>query len=274
MGRHLLLCLALQLSFVSSALGSEWPPLSGSRAFDLTSIRGEAPEKWRPLGSLGEWYRLDQLKRLRPSAQRDGVLSIPVSGTVQEQLGALIEYAESKGSGYDAIHRSAKRLPEQPPTRMTLSDIFEWIRATPGQPHAIGRYQIIPSTLAELTGRLEMPLGMRFSPDVQDMSSPQSFFALLGSLRGSPARLEMKPSWTIWHASGRGFPWKAGFRHMTESQAIARRLRAKSFGRLYRRCRDDWMHFGFAHWHGHARVCKLVRGLSNPKGAEAGHHGD
>ena len=175
MRRHLLLCLALQLSFVSSALGSEWPPLSGSRAFELTSIRGEAPEKWRPLGSLGEWYRLDQLKRLRPSGQRDGVVTIPVTGTVQERLGALIEHAESKGSGYDAIHLSAKRLPEQPPTLMTLSDIFEWIRATPGQPHAIGRYQIIPSTLAELTGRLEMPLGTRFSPDVQDEFAAELF---------------------------------------------------------------------------------------------------
>ena len=168
MRRHLLFFVALQLSFVSFGLGSEWKPLSGSRTFELTSIRGEASEDWRPLGNLDEWYRLDQLERSRPSGQRLGVLSIDVSGTVEERLGALIEYAESNGSGYDAIHLSAKRLPEQLPTLMTLSDIFEWIRATPGQPHAIGRYQIIPSTLAELTGRLKVPLGTRFSPDVQD----------------------------------------------------------------------------------------------------------
>ena len=159
--------MAMQLSFVNFGLASEWKPLSGSRTFELASIQAKPPEDWRALGSLDEWYRLDKLERSRPSGQRIGVLSIGVSGTVEERLGALIEYAESNGSGYDAIHLSAKRLPEQPPTRMTLSDIFEWIRATPGQPHAIGRYQIIPSTLAELTRRLEIPLGTRFSPDVQ-----------------------------------------------------------------------------------------------------------
>ena len=163
MRRHLLFFVALQLSFVSFGLGSEWKPLSGSRTFELTSIRGEASEDWRPLGNLDEWYRLDQLERSRPSGQRLGVLSIDGSGTVEERLGALIEYAESNGSGYDAIHLSAKRLPKQPPTRMTMADIFDWIRSTPGQPHAIGRYQIIPSTLAELTGRLKVPLGTRFS---------------------------------------------------------------------------------------------------------------
>ena len=168
MRQQVWLCLALQLSFVSFALGAEWQPLSGSRAFELILMSDEAPEEWHPLGSLDEWHRLDKLERSRPSGQYIGVLSIPVSGTVEERLGALIEYAESNGFGYDAIHLSAKRLPELPPTRMTLSDIFEWIRATPGQPHAIGRYQIIPSTLAELTRRLEIPLGTRFSPDVQD----------------------------------------------------------------------------------------------------------
>ena len=175
MRRQLLLCLALQLSFVNFALGSDWQPLSGSRAFDLTSLRGEPSENWHALGSLGEWHRLDKLERSHPSDQHIGLRTIPDSRTVEARLGALIEYAESNGFGYDAIHLSAKRLPEQPPTRMTLSDIFEWIRATPGQPHAIGRYQIIPSTLAELTKRLEIPLGTRFGPDVQDELAAELF---------------------------------------------------------------------------------------------------
>lgn len=175
MRRQLLLCVGMQLSFVSFGLASEWQPLSGSGTFELTSIQDEASEDWRPLGSLGEWYRLDQLERSLPSGQRLGVLSIDVSGTVEERLGALIEYAESNGAGYDAIHLSAKRLPDQPPTRMTLLEIFEWIRATPGQPHAIGRYQIIPSTLAELGERLKVPLGTRFSPDVQDAFAAELF---------------------------------------------------------------------------------------------------
>ena len=78
MRRQLLLCVGMQLSFVSFGLASEWQPLSGSGTFELTSIRGQAPEGWHPLGSLGEWRRLDQLERSRPSGQRFGVLSIDI----------------------------------------------------------------------------------------------------------------------------------------------------------------------------------------------------
>ena len=41
---------------------------------------------------------------------------------------------------------------------MTLDEIFAWIAATPGQPHAIGRYQFIPDTLRMLVNRLVIGL--------------------------------------------------------------------------------------------------------------------
>jgi len=51
---------------------------------------------------------------------------------------------------------------------MTLGEIYEWIRVTPGQPHAIGRYQFIPATLRHSAKRLRLPPETRFSPEVQD----------------------------------------------------------------------------------------------------------
>jgi muramidase (phage lysozyme) len=51
---------------------------------------------------------------------------------------------------------------------MTLGEIYDWIAATPGQPHAIGRYQFIPATLRRVAERRGYGPGARFSPEVQD----------------------------------------------------------------------------------------------------------
>ena len=51
---------------------------------------------------------------------------------------------------------------------MTLREIFAWIEATPGQHHAIGRYQIIPETLRRLVVRAGLDADTRFGPSVQD----------------------------------------------------------------------------------------------------------
>lgn len=50
---------------------------------------------------------------------------------------------------------------------MTIGEIFAWIRATPGQHHAIGRYQIIPSTLAYLVGVEGIKSTAVFTPQLQ-----------------------------------------------------------------------------------------------------------
>lgn len=80
----------------------------------------------------------------------------------------LIAEAEAGPAGYDAVQHGARIRPPKPPTRMTLGEIQDWIRATPGQPHAIGRYQIIPSTLRHLIGKEGLTPEMTFDAALQD----------------------------------------------------------------------------------------------------------
>jgi len=84
------------------------------------------------------------------------------------QLHDLIAQAEAGVMGYDAVQHGAHVKPPKHPTQMTLGEIYAWIRATPGQPHAIGRYQFIPATLRHSAKRLGLPPETRFSPEVQD----------------------------------------------------------------------------------------------------------
>ncbi|PYE80892.1 hypothetical protein [Pseudoroseicyclus aestuarii] len=80
----------------------------------------------------------------------------------------LIAQAEAGPEGYDAVQYGARRKPGRPPTQMTLAEIYAWIEATPGQPHAIGRYQFIPATLRRLVEMAGAQGGDRFSPQLQD----------------------------------------------------------------------------------------------------------
>lgn len=50
---------------------------------------------------------------------------------------------------------------------MTLSEIFRWIDDTPGQHHAIGRYQFIPSTLAYLVEAERVSMSRTFDAELQ-----------------------------------------------------------------------------------------------------------
>lgn len=84
------------------------------------------------------------------------------------RLHDLIARAEAGQMGYDAVQHGARVKPPKRPTRMTLGEIYAWIRATPGQPHAIGRYQFIPATLRHSAKRLDLPPETRFSAQVQD----------------------------------------------------------------------------------------------------------
>lgn len=91
-----------------------------------------------------------------------------LGGTELERLFALIASVEAGQAGYDAVQHGAVRLPPAPPTRMTIGEIMSWIAATPGQPHAIGRYQVIPATLRRLVTRMGLAPDARFSPALQD----------------------------------------------------------------------------------------------------------
>ncbi|MBB5514513.1 hypothetical protein FHS89_000511 [Rubricella aquisinus] len=80
----------------------------------------------------------------------------------------LVAEVEAGPAGYNAVVLSAVIKPPKRPTEMTLRDVFAWIDATPGQNHAIGRYQFIPTTLDYLVRRTKTPLSARFSPALQD----------------------------------------------------------------------------------------------------------
>ncbi|MFK7882404.1 hypothetical protein [Roseobacter sp.] len=90
------------------------------------------------------------------------------SGPKLDRLLSVVASAEAP-KGYNSIHCSAKRLPCKKPVRMTLGEIPAWTRATSGQNHAIGRYQIIPKTLDRLTRALRLPRSTRFDKHTQDM---------------------------------------------------------------------------------------------------------
>lgn len=89
-------------------------------------------------------------------------------GTPVARLRHLIAQAEAGRAGYDAVQYGATIRPGKKPTDMTIGEIYDWIKLTPGQPHAIGRYQFIPATLRRLVNDLGVPTTARFSPEVQD----------------------------------------------------------------------------------------------------------
>jgi len=89
-------------------------------------------------------------------------------GTPVARLRHLIAQAEAGRAGYDAVQHGATIRPSKKPTDMTIAEIYQWIDATPRQPHAIGRYQFIPPTLRRLVADLGVPTSTRFSPEVQD----------------------------------------------------------------------------------------------------------
>lgn len=105
------------------------------------------------------------LSRAARAPRLDG--PVGASG-VDSALFDIIALAEAGAEGYDAVQHGAKIKPPDRPTRLTIAQIYDWIDTTPGQHHAIGRYQFIPATLRRLVDALNVPLEAVFSPAVQD----------------------------------------------------------------------------------------------------------
>ncbi|GAA6200163.1 hypothetical protein [Aquicoccus sp. SU-CL01552] len=103
----------------------------------------------------------------RAPVTRGPFTSSPSKGQAA-QLRDLIGHAEASRAGYDSVQHGARTPPSKRPTEMTVGEIFAWIAATPGQPHAIGRYQFIPKTLRSLVGRGKIGMDERFSRALQD----------------------------------------------------------------------------------------------------------
>ena len=109
----------------------------------------------------------DALKRNRP---RDRVALPHLSAAgAAIQVRNLIAAAEAGAHGYDAVQYGARVKPPKRPTEMTITEINDWIDETPGQPHAIGRYQFIPSTLRSLLIEAGINENTVFSAQVQDL---------------------------------------------------------------------------------------------------------
>lgn len=125
--------------------------------------------KWKSFG-VENWALDDPIERALPSreAVRDENWRMPSNAGPVSRLKSLIAYAEAGSKGYDAVHVGARIKPPKPPTQMTFGEIRTWVKATPQQPHAIGRYQFIPATLASLIRRSNLPMDTVFSPRVQD----------------------------------------------------------------------------------------------------------
>lgn len=104
---------------------------------------------------------------LRSSGAGQAALGGAAAGGVRGLM-ALIAEAEAGPAGYDAVVWSARVKPPRAPTAMTLAEIERWIDDTPGQNHAIGRYQFIPKTLRWLVARAGIAPHQRFSPQLQD----------------------------------------------------------------------------------------------------------
>lgn len=95
-------------------------------------------------------------------------ISRDLRGTDIDMIRDLIQEAESRRDGYDAVQHGARIKPQKRPTRMTLAEIFDWIDETPNQPHAIGRYQFIPKTLRRVVDKVGAKPNQRFTPALQD----------------------------------------------------------------------------------------------------------
>ncbi len=92
-----------------------------------------------------------------------------MTGNAVKRVRQIIGQAESSRAGYDAVQHGARVKPPRLPTQMTVAEIYDWIKATPGQPHAIGRYQFIPQTLRRVMRKIDASPQQRFSPMLQDM---------------------------------------------------------------------------------------------------------
>jgi len=154
----------------SGLFGSAGPQKRAERA---EPERRAPREGWQFAGMAseqsGRWRSGDWFERSVPGGpRRDPATFRLPTGTKVDQLFALIAFAEAPKAGYDAIHHSARKRPRRKPTQMTLGQITSWVEKTPGQHHAIGRYQFIPSTFRNLQRRLGLPDGTRFTAKVQD----------------------------------------------------------------------------------------------------------
>ena len=139
------------------AMAPAWDGSFGLTADRAASIRVNLP--------VAKRKTVTARKRAAAPAPRNVVLT---GRDKADKLRSLIAAAEAGRKGYDAVQHGARIRPAKAPTRMTIAEIEAWIRATPGQPHAIGRYQMVPATLRSLVGRAGLSADTVFDARTQD----------------------------------------------------------------------------------------------------------
>lgn len=145
----------------TSILATSHPMETG---MDAAGLEAEMEAVQSTLASLFTGRRGTSLFREIPRSVTKGAVA---------KLMQLIASAEAGNAQYDAVQHAAKVRPSKRPTAMTLGEIYDWIARTPGQQHAIGRYQFIPATLKRLAKRTGAKRGDLFSPKLQDRLAHQ-----------------------------------------------------------------------------------------------------
>ena len=150
------------------AVADDWQPMGGG--FSQQTVYAVPPAgNWASMTGFDERQLPGQVARPR------GQFVLRAGASQTARLLDLIAHAEAGRAGYDAVHLSARIAPPARPSRLTLTQIFDWIEETPGQHHAIGRYQFIPATLARLVRDAGVDRDAVFSPALQDKLAGRLF---------------------------------------------------------------------------------------------------
>ena len=134
---------------------------------------------WAPVSTGAAWSSADRFSTAPAASDTSPQTTrrtVPFVRAVQQSQGpamdrllTLISQAESPVRGYDAVHHQATVKPPKPASQMTIAEIVAWVRATPNQPHAIGRNQIIPATFNRVVRALGLSSNTVYNRRTQDM---------------------------------------------------------------------------------------------------------
>lgn len=157
------------VSLLNNAYTRSAPPFSAPRGALITASTGPV-SMFDTSSNIGFFAPLPPRLDSTPQSRRPTAYYSNPNSRI-DRLRAIIGRAESSVNGYDAVQHAAKIKPAKAPTQMTLREIYAWIDATPGQQHAIGRYQFIPKTLKRLVTILGADLDDTFDPEMQNALS-------------------------------------------------------------------------------------------------------
>lgn len=140
----------------------------------LLALSPVMAQGWQNAATSSGWSSQDRFKAETPRtnnrapSQSFNVFLSSLKGGELDKLMSLISRVESPRLGYDSVQYRARVKPPRRPTEMTLGGIFTWIKKTPGQQHAIGRYQVIPKTLAYVSRELGFKASTKYNRNTQD----------------------------------------------------------------------------------------------------------